>query len=248
MQHLTEGVVHVGWYDIWNGTTPFESGGSASEPRLIDLIAADGYNTGHGDLQAAEWTAFTRRICDVFALEPGDALFDVGCGAGAFLYPAHDRGIAVGGLDYSESRIDLARRAMPDGDFSVGEALDLDPHPAADVVLAVGLFMYFSSLDYASGVIARMCDKATRAVGILDIPDLELSAEALVERQAAAGGPEAYAERYKGLDHLAYSKSWIADQLTDCGLVDVTIAPQSITGYGNGKFRFNAWGWKPGAR
>lgn len=236
----------MGWYDIWNQAAPIDPA-EGSAPHLSDLLAADGYNTGHGDLEITAWTEFAHRMYDVLELHAGDTLFDVGCGAGAFLYPAFQHGVRVGGVDYSETRIDLARRAMRSGDFVVADALNLPTDPSAEVVIAVGLFMYFSSLDYAERVISRMCDKATRAVGIFDLPDVDLADDARIEREAAAGGPEAYAERYKGLEHLAYSRSWIADQLAGNGLVDVTIEPQSISGYGNGKYRFNAWGWKPGA-
>ena len=94
-------------------------------------------------------------------------------------------------------------------------------------------------------MIERMCRKATRAIGILDIPDASCADEAMVHRVAALGGPEAYAERYRGLGHQVYGRDWIADVLEEAGLVDVAVEPQDIDGYENGRFRFNTFGWLP---
>jgi hypothetical protein len=88
-----------------------------------------------------------------------------------------------------------------------------------------------------------MCQKATRAVALFDLPDVRLADQALEQRRVAAGGADAYAERYEGLDHLSYSKDWITAALEEGGLLDVTVRPQTMTGYDNGRFRFNAWGW-----
>jgi trans-aconitate methyltransferase len=231
------------WHDVWSQRTLTENTEGHSGPTLNDLIVADGFNTGHGDIEVDAWREFTRRTYELFDLKEGDSLFDVGCGSGAFLYPASEQGIDVGGVDYSKSLIDIAKLAMPDGTFSVCEADELATSPSADVVMSFGVFLYFPSLDYARRVIERMCRKASRAVAIFEIPDLALASQALEVRQAAAGGAAAYAERYEGLGHLSYSTEWVTSALEEHGLVDVAVEPQSIRGYGNGDFRFNAWGW-----
>lgn len=230
------------WRDVWSRPVGLDEA-SAQEPSLAELIVADGFNTGFGDVGPIEWMGFVDRACTTFALQAEEVLFDVGCGSGAFLYPAHQRGIAVGGIDYSASRIALARRAMPAGRFEVGEAAELAPRPTADAVISFSVFQYFSSLDYARGVIERMCSKSTRAVAIYDLPDLELADRALAERHASAGGAEAYGRRYGGLDHLSYSREWVAAVMQEQGLRDVTVEAQTMPNYGIGKFRFNAWGW-----
>lgn len=235
------------WQQVWSKPTPYDPAAADHDPTLADLIVADGFNTGHGDIATADWIDFVDRTCERFALEPGDSLFDVGCGAGAFLHPARARGIRVGGIDYSATRIELAHRAMPDAGVTVGEAVELPTTPPADVVLSFGVFLYFPSLDYAHDVIERMCRKAGRAVGIFEVPDVEMAEAAMAERQAAAGGADAYARRYQGLEHLAYSRSWLTAAMEEHGLRDVTTEPQAIRGYGNGRFRFNAWGWIDGA-
>ena len=233
----------MGWHDVWSRRTLPDG----DAPTLEDLIVADGFNTGHGDIEADAWVEFTSRTYELFDLKLGDSLFDVGCGSGAFLYPAGRRGIDVGGIDYSTSLIEIARLAMPDGSFEVCDADELETDPSADVVMSFGVFLYFPSLEYARQVVARMCRKATRAVAIFEIPDLALADQALEARQAVAGGAAAYAERYEGLGHLSFSTEWVRAALEEEGLIDVTVEPQSIRGYGNGDFRFNAWGWVPEA-
>ena len=236
----------MGWHDIWSQRTVSVRTDGGTGPSLEDLIVADGFNTGHGDIDVDAWCEFTSRTYERFDLNPGDSLFDVGCGAGAFLYPASRRGIDVGGIDYSTSQIDIAKLAIPEGSFAVCDADDLETSPSADVVISFGVFLYFPSLDYARRVMEKMCHKASRAVAILEIPDLALAGQALEARQAAAGGVAAYAERYEGLGHLSFSTQWVKTTLEELGLIDVTVEAQSIRGYRNGDFRFNAWGWVPG--
>ena len=234
--------VNTRWQGVWSRRPPSDAA-QDGDATLEDLIRADGFNTGFGDITVDAWSDFVDQTCEVFGLEAGDSLFEVGCGAGAFLFPPSQRGIKVGGIDYSSSQIDTAKRAIPDGTFEICDASEIDTSPRADITMAFSVFQYFSSLDYARQVIDRMCQKATRAVAILDIPDLHLAGQALKERQAAAGGAAAYAERYEGLDHLYYSRQWIKTALEEQGLRDVTIGPQTMSGYDNGEFRFNAWGW-----
>lgn len=213
------------------------------DPTLEHLIRADGFNTGFGDVTVDAWTDFVDQTCALLGLEAGDSLFEVGCGAGAFLYLPSQHGIEVAGIDYSPSQIEAAKRAIPGGNFEVRDAGDLHVSPSANVTIAFSVFQYFSSLDYARQVIGRMCQKATRAVALFDLPDVELADQALEERQASAGGADAYAVRYEGLDHLSYSKAWITTALEEGGLRDVTVGPQTMAGYDNSRFRFNAWGW-----
>jgi SAM-dependent methyltransferase len=233
-------LVNGRWQSVWSQRSEVSLDG---DDTLESLIRADGFNTGFGDVTVDAWTDFVDRTCAMLGLGTGDSLFEVGCGAGAFLYLPSRRGIEIAGIDYSTSQIDAAKIAIPSGSFEVRDAGDLDVSPGVDVTIAFSVFQYFSSLDYARQVIDRMCRKATRAVALFDLPDVQLADQALEARQAAAGGADAYAERYAGLDHLSYSKEWIKAALEEGDLRDVTVEPQTMAGYDNGRFRFNAWGW-----
>jgi trans-aconitate methyltransferase len=178
-------------------------------------------------------------------LGPGASVFEVGCGAGAFLYELDCEGCVVGGIDQSETLVRLAREALPAGTFDVADASELDPTEPADAVVSCGMFPYLPSLDDARAVIVRMTGKARRAVAILDIPDRATQELALRYRKASAGGDAAYAERYRGLEHRYYERAWVVQTLQQSGLIRVQVADQSLPGYGNAPFRFNAWGFKP---
>jgi len=229
------------WDEVWAVRRLDASRGTLLE----QLLAADGFDTGFGSVTAQAWAAAVHRRAHELAIGPGTSVFEVGCGAGAFLYELRALGCAVGGIDSSPALIEIARRALPDGGFDVCDAARLAREPAADFVVSSGVFLYFPSLAYARGVIDAMVSKAARAVAILDVPDLSTREAAIAERHAAVGGEAVYRERYAGLDHLYYDRGWVRHALQGAGLTAVTIVDQDIPGYANGRYRFNAWGFVP---
>lgn len=227
------------WRDIWSARVL----DSTAPATLSDLMAADGLDTGFGSVGEQAWSAFVHSIAERLGLGSTSTVFEVGCGAGAFLHPLISLGVEVSGLDFSPTLIDIARNTFPGADLNVAHAHELAATPQVDVVLSMGVFLYFDSTDYAWQVLAQMASKARRAVAILDIPDAATAVESLAHRQAVVGGPEAYAQRYAGLDHLHYKQADVLEAMRAAGLTDVTCEPQSIPGYANSAFRFNAFGW-----
>lgn len=228
------------WRHIWDARALDPSKGST----LAQLMAADGLDTGFGDMTEAAWRAFVARTAAELKLRDGSDVFEVGCGAGAFLYELDALGHHVGGLDQSAALIDCARNAIPRGRFHVADAAALDAVGQAEAIVSWGVFLYFPTLTYASAVLERMAAHATRVVGVFDLPDQALKEDALVFRRGTLGA-EAYEERYRGLDHLYFDREWVRSELQRCGLRDVKIESQQIPGYANGAFRFNAIGFKP---
>ena len=78
---------------------------------------------------------------------------------------------------------------------------------------------------------------AKKSIGIFEIPDLSKKSEALKMRKGMMGEAE-YEEKYRGLDHLYFSKDWFLEVLAT-EAVKVTIEDQDIRGYGNSQYRFN---------
>lgn len=227
------------WKHVWDSKN-LSSGGST----LARLLAADGYDTQFAALDERSWVEFVHRRATDLGITGERSVFEVGCGAGAFLYELHREGCAVAGIDWSANLVSIARAAMPGCEFGVKEAADLDTQPPADVVVSCGVFTYFPSLEYASGVIERMVAKATHAVAVFDVPD-HARKDAALEYRRASIGPEEYAQRYAGLEHCYYDRAWIADALSACGLLRVQTHDQDLANYGNAPFRFNVWGYKP---
>jgi len=179
-------------------------------------------------------------------LGPGRSAFEVGCGAGAFLYVLEQLGVEVSGIDLAGGLLETARATITNGRFLIGDALDTPVRPTVDACLAVGVFFYFPSLDYAARVAGRMAGKARSAVALLDLPDLATRRASEEYRIEMAGGRQAYEERYGGLQHLYFDRDRTAELLDSCGLIEVRCEDQSLPGYGNAPFRFNCWGYKPG--
>jgi trans-aconitate methyltransferase len=224
------------WEHIWEARTL-----DATEPsELRRLLAADGFE-GLGAVDESAWREYVARIGEALGIVPGDSLYDVGCGAGAFLYPWRDAGIRLGGLERSNTLAGFARAALPKACIDVGEAARLDVHEQYDVVVSNGVFLYFPSLDYASAVLARMVKKARRAVAVLDVPDEAHRAETLARRRAMLG--PSYDERYRGLDHLYVARDWFADGLRSLGATRIEITDQTLAGYAHASVRYNVVAW-----
>lgn len=224
------------WKTIWGGKTPDAEYGLSLE----GLLRMAGFASPFGGLQGTSaWREYVARQASLLGLQAGESVYEVGCGAGAFLLPLHESGHAVAGSDFSSAMTAVAQDVMPQGDFQTLEASNLPQTPQTDVVLANGVFLYFPNMDYAARVLRRMVSKARRAVGVFDVCDLALKEEALFTRRTALG-EAAYAKAYYGLDHLYLSREWFAQTLSDLP-VTVEYCSQFLEGYGNSRFRYNVY-------
>jgi trans-aconitate methyltransferase len=209
-------------------------------------MAADGLDTGFGDVDEASWRAFVRHTAAVAGLGAGDSVFEVGCGAGAYLYELSRTGCRVGGLDASEALLGYARAVMPEGRWSHGDASALDPAEPWDATVACGVFLYFPDLDYARAVLQRMARKARRVLMVLEVPDLA-KRDATESMRRRLRGEAEYAAKYDGLSHLYMAKSWFETTLPELGFGKIRIEDQAIEGYANSAARYNVYAWPEGA-
>lgn len=210
---------------------------------LAQLLRANGYDTGHGDIRVDAWTSYASHVLDILGADTGHSVYELGCGAGAFLTPIRQRGLAVAGSDYSSAMVAAASKALPDGQFEWCEATKVPKFPQSDFVVANSVFFYFKNLEYAEAVIQALVAKARRGVAILDSPDLAHKEETLALRYRTAGGKEEYERRYAGLDHLYFDRDWFAQAFRNAGAASVEIRDQQIQGYANAAGRFNVFAW-----
>jgi trans-aconitate methyltransferase len=230
------------WQAIWATRNVSVTG----PPRLADLIRADGYDNSFSQVSEDAWRANAARWATDLRITPGMSVYEIGCGAGAFLYVFREMGCQVGGLDLSERLIEIARAAMPGGDFRVGDAAAFTGSQRFDVLAALGVFLYFPSHRYARAVLAAMAKAARHAVLVGDLPDIRTAAQARASRVAALGEAE-FARRYQGLDHLAFDRSDMAALLGSHGYSPVLVRDSAIPGYGNAAFRFDLAGLRAAA-
>src|SRR5579862_9794327 len=143
-----------GWREIWEARRLDPARSSV----LAQLMAADGLDTSFAHVDEAAWRGFTERVGQRLQITPSTSLYEVGCGAGAFLYPFSEAGCTVGGLDASHALLEIARQVMPKAQLAHAEAAALDADAKWDVVVSMGVFLYFPTLDYAREVLARMAE------------------------------------------------------------------------------------------
>jgi len=225
---------HENWHPIWNkrGVT------DASKLSIEALIRLDGYDTGAAEIAIEDWLFYAKSLAERIGIQDGQSVFEVGCGAGAFLAALRAaRKVDVGGIDYSSGLVENARQALPNGDFFVGDAELLAHEPAVDFVIANGVFHYFP-LPKAQAILKRMLNKAGTAVAVLDIPDCKTQAECEAVRRAAL--PEAeYERKYARLEHTYFDRDWFADQVNPDEWRSETV-DGFIPNYGQNRFRFAA--------
>ena len=176
-------------------------------------MAASGRSVAAGRVAEEAWRDFVERIVETLDVGPGTSIFDVRCGAGAFLFPLTENGYLVGGIDPSQTLIARAKAAMPEGRWSVGAAETVDPGEAWDVVVSVSAFERFKDLNEARGVLARMTAKATHAIAVLDVPD--------PEGRSASNDPAAT---------LAFDRGWMLHALAEIGASAVQIEDLRLDG------------------
>ena len=99
------------WHAIWSKRQRDGDGA----PTLAELLALDGFDI-LGGVTLAAFRAHGDYLAVEMDLRAGETIFDVGCGAGAFLYPFHEQGHGVGGLDYAANLVQIAATAMPGAD------------------------------------------------------------------------------------------------------------------------------------
>lgn len=202
----------LNWKEVWNRRSVKGDG-----VELDDLIRLDGFDVGAGRIQVMDWLVNAVCIADKLGVQDGDAVYEVGCGSGAFLYALRERHfLSVGGIDFADGLIAAATRAMPDGNFKVGEASVLEVIPQYDWVVSNGVFHYFD-FDYAGEVLDRMINKAKRAVAVMEVPDSRTQTESEALRRTALGSGE-YDEKYAGLGHTYYPRDWFKKHAESRGL------------------------------
>jgi len=226
----------AGWKDIWENRTLDSSQGST----LARLLAADGFDTAFSRVSEDAWRRHVQATSRAVGLEPGMSVFEVGCGAGAYLFELYRAGCKVGGLDASGTLLRLAREVMPEGDWIQADAAELETGEPYDFVVSYSVFHYFPSLDYARRVVERMFRKARQAVMILDVPDLARREQAIAFRRRLLG-EQTYESTYGGLEHLYFGRHWFMEVLAEEGAARAWAEDQHIEGYVNSEFRFNVF-------
>lgn len=227
----------MGWKEIW--ARKGQAAGKLAS--LSDLIVADGFDSGLGKIEPRHWTKMVMNAAERLNLRTHERICEVGCGAGAFLYPLYCSGfLDLSGLDYSAPHIGQARRMIPSGNFVVGEAAHLPFRTGFfDAGICNGVFLYFPSLEYADAAVrelARSLRDGGRSL-ILDVNDASRRRDFETRRRDALGADE-YDRLYRDAPQLFIERQWWCLNSDRWG-VELEIYDQRVEGYGNSEFRYN---------
>lgn len=224
------------WHRIWSKRVHRES---EPENILEYLIELDGFDTSFGAMKANDWSEYVRSVSDLIKIRPGESLFEVGCGSGAFLYPFYSAGHPVGGLDYSYPLIAAARKYMPLNADNIlhQSAIDLNPPIQYDHIVSNHVFHYFSDKEYCKNVLAVMLLHARINVLITALPDT-LSMNESERFRRAQMSPDEYNKKYKDLHILYFSKEDLEDQARSHGYIS-TFIPHKMPGFAQSHPRFD---------
>lgn len=143
----------------------------------------------------------------------------------------------MGGLDYSQDLIDIAKNVVSDADLVWGSAQNLDTAIKYDLVMADSVLQYFSSEEYAQDVLNKMILKSNKIVYISELHDITLREEWLAYRRKSM---DDYDQIYEGLDKMFYSKEWITDIATRHNK-QVRFTKGNNPEYWNSKYIFNCF-------
>ena len=208
----------------------------APDDVLRGLMSLAGYDSATSSLAPETHLVQVNHILEKLAIRPADTVYEVGCGAGAMLYSLRPACAAVGGIDFADSLIAVARKVLDSADLTVGEAIGMPVEPRYDVVLSNGVFLYFPDEAYAGRVVRAMVGKARRAVAVLDVNDLALKAEFEAVRRARQGGS---ATAYADLRQLYLDRDFFRALAAELGWT-CEVHDSVMTNSANGKYRFNA--------
>lgn len=229
------------WKKIWNskGTNYDEH---KDKINLSYLLASSGYDMGAGAMSVTSWKNYVSKITKTLKITENQQLLEVGCGAGAFLYPLRNKNVRICGIDYSESLIKICKEAIPSGTFFVEEAGQLPfENSLFDVIVSMSVFHYFPNQEYTEKVLNEMlrCLAPGGKIALLDINDVDKQSNYEQIRKLYLGEKK-YNELYSQYSHLFYSKEWFKTFASNQAL-DCFIEEQDIEGYGNSQLRFNVF-------
>lgn len=241
------------WQEIWNNRkVNVDELSSEDETRMIlelkRIVGWDFYGK-KSSVSVEEFKKEYNYLKENLGLtdKTSASVFEVGCGSGTNLYFFQKDGFEIGGSDYAENLLDIAKKVIGVENFIeciTGEASELPTAIKYDTVFSAGVFSYFSDLNYTEKVLEKMVVKARRSVGVLKILDEATKEECLKYRRE---NTKNYDERYKGLPKLFHSKKFFEDFALKNGL-EIKFNKKHVEGYWNEAFNFDCFLYKKFSR
>ena len=144
------------WKEVWSNTEcNYYSRAKAlnfSPRTLEDLIEIMDF-----DISSEDWEKNISVVMEASCNDIPKNILEVGCGAGAWLFPFYKMGSRVSGVDFLPYLIECAKSIMPEGRFYSADAdKALFGEEKFDLILCNSVFQYFRSYEYAEKVLINM--------------------------------------------------------------------------------------------
>lgn len=233
------------WKNIWDKKSMAEIDLDKDEFSVFcDLKRADGFDVNVHNEQSYfrafynDWIEMYRRLNEI-AKNDIHSVYEVGCGSGVNLYLFHNRikDVVLGGIDYSQGLIAVAKNIVPSKDVVFGNAENMDTEKKYDLVMADSVFQYFGSQEYAELILNKMILKSNKVVYISEIHDVELREEWMEYRRSSM---QNYDQIYEGLDKMFYSKDWLLEVAGKNGKQAIFFQSENPE-YWNSRYVFNCF-------
>ena len=235
------------WKEIWNAKKVNNEilSNSCLEAVFMELKRMDGNDT-LTEKGGVTYSAFRKQYNSLVGYLQGDKdrvnrVFEAGCGSGPFLLLLELDGKQVGGLDYSASHIDTARKVLKSPiELYCEEALDMQTDIKYDCVFTNSMFEYFPDYEYASKVLEKMFEKSMYSVAVLDVHDRVKEKAYTAYRRLIIHN---YDKKYADLKKLFYEKEFFVDFASSHNM-DIRITTSKLEGYWNRDFVFDVYLYK----
>lgn len=212
---------------------------------FCDLKRTDGFDVCVHDEQAYfmafynEWVKMYKELKNILGGQTVQSIYEVGCGCGVNLYLFQNRmkDAVLGGIDYSQNLIDIAKRVVPSGKLVWGNAEDMDIVEKYDFVMADSVFQYFGDREYAEDILNKMILKSQKAVYVSEVHDMDLREEWLAYRRSSM---ENYDRIYENLDKLFFSRKWFVE-IAEKHNKQILFTKNENSEYWNSRYVFNCF-------
>ena len=236
------------WQELWNNRKiNFDEITAEDEQRLIlELKRIVGWDFKNTSVDVDEFRKEYEYLKTNLGLSDKiirGGVFEVGCGSGANLYFFKKEGFKVGGSDYAENLLAVAKKVLGAENLVeciAGEAIDLPTEIKYDAIFAAAVFYYFPDLNYVEKVLDRMVTKTKYSVGLLRLLNAETEEDYLKYRREHTKN---YDELYKNLPKLFISKEFLREYAAKNNLA-VKFSKHHMEGFWNEPFNFDCFLFK----
>lgn len=205
------------WQNVWNKRKVTSKRGieNFDEEKLVqELKRLDGFDIADLNFNYSSLKKLSEKTLEhlqKYSSEPIKSIFEVGCGSGANLYFYNKAEIEVGGIDYSQTLVDILKTVPAFKNIReilCDEAKNMSIDIKYDSIISDSVFHYFYDLDYAKQVLEKILAKTNKSIGILSVHDKAKEKDFFEFRRKLTPN---YDEHYRGLPKLFYDKKFFID-------------------------------------